>query len=366
MGTIADFNIIKGIYNNSSTLYNENELNHLAKIIDLSHINHQVRNNKMNFSINCIRQLIDFKNNQRFRGKELLQATYMTIFSRYNDNRNKANNLYVTRELVSEVIRGEQDSEIGKIYMTYDRYKDFLYKYSNDPAENKKQKDYKHNKRFVSYVLNNIRNNMAHGDFYNIVEDEKQIVDIESEGGENMRAKFEFQCLNSICDELSQQIKVQNSDVLFEFKDALKNGTPDKMYYENKDDEDKIMSIIFPLYINSFIVYNFKKFKDLKRFTQQENGKNLEIVKHFYDRKNNENFLSKVVDYNEDGIIDEFEVFREIRNAVVHNKISFENGTITTEDGLKIPYEIFYNMLHNQELILNNRTEDKEKDRNIY
>lgn len=365
LGTIADFNIIKAMYNNSSTIHNESELKHLEKVLSSLSQKESKTNNKLDFSMKCVRQLVDFKNNQRFRGNELLQATYMTIFSRYNDNRDRTNNLFVTSELVDEVIREEHESEIGKIYITYERYQDFLYRYQNDNAETRRQKDYRHNKRFVLYVLKNIRNNMAHGDFCNIEKDGKQIVSLENDGGESIKAKFEFQCLNSICNELAQQMRGQKSDPLFEFKDELKNGTPDKMYYDNKDDEDKIISIIFPLYINSFIVYNFKKFKDLKMFIQKENGKRLEFVKQFYDRYNGESFLNKVVDYNENTVIDEFEAFIQIRNAVVHNKVSFQGGNILTEDGLKIPYEMFYDLLRNQELTLNYRNQDKEDTKEV-
>ncbi len=70
----------------------------------------------MIFSLKCIKQLSDFKNNQRFRGNELLQATYMSIFSRYNDNRDRSNNIFVSRDLIDEVIREEHEIEIGKIY----------------------------------------------------------------------------------------------------------------------------------------------------------------------------------------------------------------------------------------------------------
>ena len=52
---------------------------------------------------------------------------------------------------------------------------------------------------------------------------------------------------------MSRQLKNSNDDVLFELEDALKNGTPDKLYYSCKEDENKIMSIVFPIYINSFM-----------------------------------------------------------------------------------------------------------------
>ena len=368
IGTITDFNIIKGLYNNSNIVYNERELLHLNEILNISREKEQAQIDKMTFSLKCIKQLSDFKNNQRFRGNELLQATYMSIFSRYNDNRDRSNNIFVSRDLIDEVIREEHESEIGKIYITYKRYDNFLYQYIHDTSENKSQKDSKHNKRFVSYVLRNIRNNIAHGDFCNLSDNEKQIVNVESQGEniEEFKAKFEFQCLNSICNKLAQQLKNSNEDVLFELEDALKNGTPDKLYYSCKDDENKIMSIVFPIYINSFIVYNFKKFKDLKKVSQFGKGKESEIVRQFYDRNNSDSFLSKIVQNSNNESIDEFEVFRDIRNSVVHNKVVYRNGCIITENGLQIPYAIFYDMLHNQEQILSARNENKEEDRNIY
>lgn len=182
---------------------------YLNEILNISREKEQVQIDKMTFSLKCIKQLSDFKNNQRFRGNELLQATYMSIFSRYNDNRDRSNNIFVSRDLIDEVIREEHESEIGKIYITYKRYDNFLYRYIHDTSENKSQKDSKHNKRFVSYVLRNIRNNIAHGDFCNLSDNEKQIVNVESQGEniEEFKAKFEFQCLNSICNKIGSTIK---------------------------------------------------------------------------------------------------------------------------------------------------------------
>ena len=110
IGTITDFNIIKGLYNNSNIIYNERELLHLNEILNISREKEQAQIDKMTFSLKCIKQLSDFKNNQRFRGNELLQATYMSIFSRYNDNRDRSNNIFVSRDLIDEVIREEHES----------------------------------------------------------------------------------------------------------------------------------------------------------------------------------------------------------------------------------------------------------------
>ena len=67
IGTITDFNIIKGLYNNSNIIYNERELLHLNEILNISREKEQAQIDKMTFSLKCIKQLSDFKNNQRFR-----------------------------------------------------------------------------------------------------------------------------------------------------------------------------------------------------------------------------------------------------------------------------------------------------------
>lgn len=366
LGTIADFNVIRTLYNNSNKLCAEEDLNHLAKALERIQTQTISTSDKFDFSEKCLQQILDFSHNQRFRGKELLQATYMTIFSRYNDNRDNSNNIIVNKRLTDEVIRPEHKSEIGKIYITYDRYKRFLEKYQEDNAQNSALRKIRHNKRLVRFVLKKIRNNIAHGNFSNITEDEKQIVSIKSTRDEGFESKFEFKCVNSICEEILRQVPLQNSDILFQLKENLINGTPDKIYYENRNDEDTLMSIMFPLYINSFMIYNFNELKDLKNARRNATGKKLELIQQFFDRQNDNSFFNRVIDYNDDYTISDFEVFRNIRNSVVHNNITFQHGCVTTENGIKIPYEIFYDLLKNQEMILKRRNQNKENNKDFH
>ena len=106
-------------------------------------------------------------------------------------------------------------------------------------------------------------------------------------------------------------------------------------------------------------------FKDLKKESQFGKGKESEIVRQFYDGNNSDSFLRKIVQNSKYKSVDEFEVFRDIRNSVVHNKVVYKDGCKITENGIQIPYAIFYDMLHNQEQILNARNENQETVENI-
>lgn len=98
---------------------------HLNEILNIGREKEKVQIDKMIFSLKCIKQLSDFKNNQRFRGNELLQATYMSIFSRYNDNRDRSKEDLgaelseisrdgITSQVQSDLIAATEEKEIKK------------------------------------------------------------------------------------------------------------------------------------------------------------------------------------------------------------------------------------------------------------
>ncbi len=366
LGTIEDFNLIHRLYSQTGVDENcEKDMRHLLISIDAIQKTSTQSSSKTSFSMECIKQLIAFKNNQRAKNEELLQATYMTIFSRYQDNKDKTNNIRITRNLRDNILINDIDleSDLGQIYMTYNEYQYLLERFREDEGYDDVTRGIRHNNRKIIYMLRNIRNNMAHGNFYNTMENGEKVVDIkEPTRGEMFKAKFRFHCLNHICDEISQQMGEKTNDILFEFKECVKESRLDKLYCEIKDDEPKMMSILFPLYINSFIVYNFQTFDDFLQRQKNAKGEELEILEQYYS-DNEDGFMNKVMDYNGDILdMDTEGAFLHIRNSVVHNRAKFEDDTIHILDyddnGKKtadfhIPYTYFKALLASHQLSFN-------------
>lgn len=385
LGTIEDFNIIRLFYDGNPAKeeeYDEEyayQLLHLSEALDLAITGKkETSNEKMQFSLKCIEQMNSIlKGDSQAEYGELLQVVYMTIFSRYNDNKNKTNNLVVTRDLMNELWlqdkklqKDEQGkisiSEIGQIYITYEKYQELLKEFQQDSAESSKKKQ-NSRRRLTYFVLRNIRNKMMHGDFENTSVDTKKTVDIQG-ARRDFKAKFEFDCLNHICSEITRQLGSNNDDILFDFEESLVNsGTAGDMM----KNQENMVQILFPLYINSFIVYNFDKFKDFEKTRdglneKKPNSSEAKMLNQYYN-PNGESFIGKIIEYNENSI-NAFDCFRHIRNSVAHNYLKFENGKVhildfnkSYEDGQEkqiktadfyIPYSLFIELLEEQSKVL--------------
>ena len=74
------------------------------------------------------------------------------------------------------------------------------------------------------------------------------------------------------------------------------------------------------------------------------------------------NFLIKFVRHNNDINLNVYDGYNQIRHSVVHNKITYKDGHIITENGAKIPYNMFYELLNKQELVLNQKSTEQENE----
>ena len=305
IGSIQDFNIISNIETLSDeellSTFSAEDINHLISSID-SYEEHSPNKDKFDFSLRTIIQLDNLINGTLENCDELLQTLYMTIFQRYNDDIKLSENYNVTPEFANKVYRfnGEEpptekkeiessEKDIGCIYMTYEDYKNLLevWKDKNKSLEERQAliKDY-----IVNYTLSNIRKRMMHGDFENTTDKHgNKIVNISPYG---FKSKFFFDCILEFYSVVAEEIrnKTRKEDCLFDLESLLLNSkTLDSSPF---NEPDKMMMVVLPLYINSFITYNFNDSrKDIQKLRKQiigdaENSKaKAEILDISYKKK---------------------------------------------------------------------------------
>lgn len=331
---------------------------------------------KFEFSLVAMMQLADLMNCKIENKEELLQIVYMTIFQRYNDDiktdeNYKVNSAFSNRvyNFQSEAIpanvkpRISSEKDIGCVYMTYEEYQNILQVWRAEYPTHQAKRDATKN-RIVNYTLSNIRNRMMHGDFENKVDPQgNKIVEILPYG---FKAKFFFDCIVEFYEAVAAEIKdkVRAKDTLFDLESLLLNkGGIDTSLLT---DGDARMSLLLPLYVNSFLTYNFgnKTEYDKARKTFSKEGEKSEIkvafLDAFYKSQSQDSFTYKVAEYNKNMFNREYtpaEIFIHFRNSVVHNNFKCENGMIYIKDydrngeesaKFVIPFEYMQELLEQQ------------------
>lgn len=353
IASIQDFNII-----NSLEQLTDEEILSKYGIKSIEHLYATIKGqdnvinteDKFIFSLKTIIQICDMLKGETKNCEELIQTLYMTIFQRYNDDIKKDENYNVSSEFADKVYRfaGEgkhpdvkdlktSEEDMGCVYMTYEEYKRILEVWNKEyETEENRRIDTK--KEMVKYILPNIRNRMMHGDFYNKMDKEgNKIVEILPYG---FKAKFFFDCIEEFYEAVAKEIeeRTEKEDVLFDFEKVLLNR-------ENADasiikDRDKLMTLILPLYVNSFLTYNFKQKnaydKLRKKFIQEEQSQlKVDFLDEYYKKGKTDSFVYKVMEYNEQNLgleYNAYEIFEHFRNSIVHNNFKCQDGIIYLKD----------------------------------
>lgn len=329
----------------------------------------------MKFSLKTTIQICGLLNGKIENCEELIQTLYMTIFQRYNDDIKIDENYNVSPEFADKVYRlaGEgkhpevkdiktSEKDMGCVYMTYEEYKRILEVWNND-YETEYARKITTKIEMVKYILPNIRNRMMHGDFYNKIDTEgNKIVEILPYG---FRAKFFFDCIEEFYEAVAKEIenRTEKEDVLFDFEKVLLNKeNADTTIIKNKD---KVMTLILPLYINSFLTYNFKQKnaydKLRKSFIQEEQSQlKVDFLDEYYKKGKMDSFVYRVMEYNKQNLgveYNAYEIFEHFRNSVVHNNFKCKDGMIYLKDydgkGTEtarfiIPYEMIEGLIETQ------------------
>lgn len=353
IASIQDFNII-----NSLEQLTDEEVLSKYGIKSIEHLYATIRGqdnvinteDKFIFSLKTSIQICDMFNGKTKNCEELIQTLYMTIFQRYNDDIKKDENYNVSSEFADKVYRfaGEgkhpdakniktSEEDMGCVYMTYEEYKRILEVWNKEygTEENRRIAT---KKEMVKYILPNIRNRMMHGDFYNKMDKEgNKIVEILPHG---FKAKFFFDCIEEFYEAVAKEIekRTEKKDVLFDFEKVLLNR-------ENADvsiikDRDKLMTLILPLYVNSFLTYNFKQKnaydKLRKKFIQEEQSQlKVDFLDEYYKKGKTDSFVYKVMEYNKQNLgleYNAYEIFEHFRNSIVHNNFKCQDGIIYLKD----------------------------------
>ena len=141
-----------------------------------------------------------------------------------------------------------------------------------------------------------------------------------------------------------------NDEVLFTFQKDILSGNLQNS--EVLRDPDKMMRLVVPLFVNSFLTYNFRDkghFLEVHQELENEgNQEDLQMLNLFYSNGTQDDFISKVESHN--GLTNRDKVFAHFRNSVVHNNFECKNGEIRIRDydrdgnqtaDFKIPYSMF-------------------------
>ena len=379
IGSIGDFNIICCIEKLTDeelvAKFSIEDIEHLIESID-NFENNKKEKNKFNFSLNTIIQIDNLINGKIENKSELLQTLYMTIFQRYNDDIKVEENYKVTPEFANKVYTfdGEDlpdelknivssEKDMGCIYMTQDDYEEIL-EIWNQPYQNTQERKTALKNKMVNFTLSNIRKRMMHGDFENKIDHAgNKIVEISPFG---FKAKFFFDCILEFYEVVSEEIKhkIRKEDFLFDLESVLLKKEP--IDASLLCDKDKIMTAILPLYVNSFITYNFndsrKDIQKLRKQFIQENAseEKVEFLDQYYKKKDSNSFAYKVAEYNKQNFKKDYsayDIINHFRNSVVHNNFKCENGIIYLldydTDGSEtarfiIPYTLVEELISNQ------------------
>lgn len=377
IGSIRDFGILYYLKRDEDIpdKFTTKQIEHLISSIDEC-IKGYEKPEKLDFSLKSIMQIDDILNGVNGDKKELLQSLYMTIFSRYNDDIKVDENYNVTEEFAKMVYRfsGEKlpsklinretsEQDVGTIFMISDEYNKLYEIWKSGKIEQFRME-------IVEYTLKNIRNRMMHGDFENTVDNEgNDIVKISPYG---FKAKFYFDCITEFYEAISDEIKrrVRKKDNLFEFEEMLLKKNKDGNNITN--DEDKLMSVLLPLYINSFITYNSKNKGEINKIRKRIGKENFiykcKFIDTYYKDKKNDSFIYEVAKYNKqnfDKTYNAHQIFEHLRNSVVHNYFKCKDGMFYINDYEKkenengetemiktaefvIPYDMFKELIKNQ------------------
>ena len=376
VGSIRDFGILNYLKKGEDipNKFTVEQIEHLISSLEECIYGYE-KQEKLDFSLKNIMQIDDVLNGRNNNNKELLQSLYMTIFSKYNDDIKVDENYSVTEEFARTVYRfkGEElpsklmnrrtsEQDIGTVFMTTDEYNKLYKIWKNRNIEEFRME-------IVQYTLENIRNRMMHGDFENIVDKEgNDIVKISPYG---FKAKFYFDCITEFYEAISEEIqrRVRKEDSLFDFEEMLLGKNNDIA-----NDKDKLMSVLLPLYINSFITYNSKNKGEINKIRKRI-GKNEEdfmykcrFIDTYYKDKNEDSFIYKVANYNRQNCEKTYnahQIFEHLRNSAVHNYFKCKDGMfyiydyekIEKENGVNemiktaefvIPYDMFTELVNSQ------------------
>lgn len=378
IASIRDFSIIdafKELTDEQLLLkYGIDSIEHLNTTIE-NHYECIEEEDKFEFSLKASMQINNLLKGKEERCEELIQTLYMTIFQRYNDDIKKEENYNVSPEFADKVYRfaGEgqhpevkhietSEQDMGCVYMTYEEYERLL-KIWNEDYETEEERKINTKIEMVKYILPNIRNRMMHGDFNNKFDNEgNKIVKISPYG---FKAKFFFDCIEEFYEAVAREIedRIEKKDILFDFEKVLLNKETADTSLMN--DKDKVMTLILPLYVNSFITYNFKQKntydKLRKKFEKEEKAEpKVDFLDEYYKKGKTDSFIYKVVEYNKEKLEKEYtayEIFEHLRNSVVHNNFRCEDEMIYLKDydeegretaKFVIPYEMVEELIENQ------------------
>lgn len=215
---------------------------------------------KLRFSEKCetqIRNILSGETTKNINFDELKLSLYMMIFSQYFDDRNPLEVSETDLERIIERvwIPSEPSTDIGKIYMTKERYQEFL-----DIQNSISNSQNIVRKAETRWILSQIRNAIMHGSFQVFMRDSQKLINV---FGNEYKSTFKFDCLIDICEELFKSSNDKNiPNTLEELVASLK--TLDKENAKEILTENKLD--LFDLYINSVFSYNedlFHKKRDI-------------------------------------------------------------------------------------------------------
>lgn len=380
LASITDFAIIEKMHRLTDeellSSYGIEGIEHLITTIE-DYSRPEDEEDKFDFSLKVNMQISNLLQGKDGNYDELLQTLYMTIFQRYNDDIKKENNYKITPEFADKVYRfaGEglhpevkhidtSEKDIGNVYMTYESYKKLLSIW-NQEYETEQDRKINTKIEMVKNILPNIRNRMMHGDFNNKYDEQgNKIVKISPYG---FKAKFFFDCIVEFYEVVAKEIEdnVKEKDLLFDFEKVLLKK--ENAETEIMNDKDKLMTLVLPMYVNSFITYNFKQKNDYKklrrRFLQDHKDKpKVDFLDEYNKDGNTDSFVYRVAEYNKEKLGKEYsayDIFSHFRNSVVHNNFKCENGMIYLQDfdeegnetaRFVIPYEMFEGLIERQSI----------------
>ena len=369
IGTVEDFRVYRDDLDSMTDQqilekYSEKTLAHFEATLD-SYLSNQPREINFEFSKEVLIQICRLLAGKKSNNEELLQTLYMTIFQRYNDDIKTDRNYIVTEEFAQKVYRfsdepkhkdvkylKSSEDNMGQIYVNEAQYLRMSGSWNGNREE--------HRMFMVKYMLRKIRGNMMHGHFNNKYDREgNKIVQIESY---DFKAKFFFDCIEefyeAIVKDIQSKSEIQNKtqnerlndEVLFQFQKDIISGN--ELNSNVLKDQDKLMRLIVPLFINSFVTYNvedkgdFNKIRDELRRTGKVDD--LNILNLFDSDNSQDGFIQKIENYN--GLTNRDRVFAHLRNSVVHNNFECKDNEIRFRDfdkngnqtaDFKVPYSYF-------------------------
>ena len=371
LGTIMDFNILTSLDESRSDAYmnrrfSENDYNHCINSIN-SFISPEPKANKENFSLNLIIQMNELLSGEiQEQKKELIQALYITIFSKYNIDKDHANQYKINPELLNLIYRLDGDSvpdrlseyetsdeELGCIYMSRKQYKALLSNWMSNSDFYTRRDAFKND--IAQFVLDNIRRRTFNQEFENTTDIENNDIVI-LYPSYKFKARFFFDFIVEFYETISKQIQLNNpdiTDILFEFEKVLLNKSNSDI--EIMNNKDILISIILQLYLNSFIANSL----DEKKVNQniEDNSTKKQLIDLYYQSNNENCFAEMVAKYNQyyyDKNYSAEDIIKYFEHSIKHNTYNCKYGIIHIEDfdennnqiaDFVIPYNLFEELL---------------------